>query len=375
MRRQRVRWAWAMLGVGLVGCAFCGVAAIWAPGAFAAAWLSAWLFWLSVPLAALALVQVHDLTGGRWIITIAPALAPALASLPVFALLFIPVLFLLPELYPWARPEEARYLPNTFYLNAPFFIGRFALYFILWTAFALLALFRSRWDAERAAGAMNAVSGLGLLILGVTVTFASFDWLMSLDPHWSSTIFGLMVGAGLFIIGMALAILTALAVRRYPMPGEGALADRFHDLGSILLAVVLLWAYFEFMQFLIIWEENLRDEIGWYLKRFFGPWGGVMLALAFCHFLIPFLALIWSPVKRSRPALGFVCGLLALAGLLNIWWMVLPEQPTGFNWLDPVAAIGIGGLAAAFLLWRLERAAAGTHRREPAAAAARLERA
>jgi hypothetical protein len=364
-----------MLGVGLVGSAVCGVTAIWAPEAFAAAWLSAWLYWLSVPLAALALVQIHDLTGGRWLVTIAPALAPALAALPVFALLFIPILFLLPELYPWARPEDARYLPNTFYLNTLFFIGRFALYFILWTVFALLALFRSRWDEERAAGAMNAVSGLGLLILGVTVTFASFDWLMSLEPHWSSTIFGLMVGAGLFIIGMALAILTALAARRYSLPGEGALADRFHDLGSILLAVVLLWAYFEFMQFLIIWEENLRDEIGWYLKRFFGPWGGVMLALAFCHFIIPFLALIWSPVKRSRTALGFICGLLALAGLLNIWWMVLPEQPSGFTWLDPVAALGIGGLAAAFLLWRLERAAAGGRRREPAAATARLERA
>ncbi|MBV9523770.1 MAG: hypothetical protein JO010_13300 [Alphaproteobacteria bacterium] len=351
---RRARWDRGALGAGLAGTLACALGAVWSPQHVLAAWLAAFTFWIGVPLGALALMQIHDLAGGRWALTLGRGHAAALAILPLLILAFIPILFALPALYPWARPDEARYLANTFYLNTPFFIARCAGYFVLWAALALLAFRRSASDRADPSGAGGGLSALGLLLLAVTVTFAAFDWVMSLEPHWSSTMFGLIVGSGQFTTGLAFAILVALGTKRESLPGEGPLADRFEDLGSLLLAVILLWAYFEFMQFLIIWEENLKGEIGWYLKRLEGGWGAVAVAIAAGHFIIPFLALIWSPVKRNRAALGAICALLMLTGLVNAWWMVLPEFRRGFTWFDPLAAIGMGGLCFATLLWRLE---------------------
>src|SRR6185437_1843709 len=152
---------------------------------------------------------------------------------------------------------------------------------------------------------------------------------------------------------------------------EGALADRFHDLGSLLLAVILFWAYIAFMQLLIIWEENLRDEIGWYLKRTDGAWRSIASALVILRFVLPFLALIWSPVKRNRFMLGVICGLLLFTGMLDVWWLTLPDLG-GFSWLDPVAMLAMGGLWLALFGWRLERPATmRIPRRRPAAASAR----
>lgn len=350
LARLRIR----ALGIGVAAAIACAVGAVLQPREFLAAWLAAYVFWLSIPLGALALLLIHDLTGGRWRLTIGPALAAATASMPFFVLAFIPILLRLPLVFPWARPEEAALLPNTFYLNEPFFIGRFALYCIVWNLFAFLSLRFSPLDADGARGAMNWISAVGLILLGFSVTFASFDWIMSLEPHWSSTMFGMLTGSSQFIVALAFAILAALQMRTVSLPGEGPLGDRFHDLGSILLAVILFWAYTEFMQLLIIWEENLREEIGWYLKRMFGAWGDVMLIIALCQFVIPFLALIWSPVKRSRPALAAICGLLLATGLVHIWWLILPDLG-GFGWLDPIAALAAGGLWFAFFLWRLER--------------------
>ena len=362
------------LGAGLAGTVACAIGAIWAPQEFFAAWLAAYVFWLGVPLGALALVEVHDLTGGRWALTVRPGLTASLLTLPLFILVFIPIFFFLPELYSWARPDEAAYLPNTFYLDAPFFIGRFAGYFVIWLILGAIALLRSPLDGDGASGGLGAVSGIGLVLLAFTATFAAFDWVMSLEPHWFSTMFGLIVGSGQFTTGLCVVILVALMAKRMPAPGEGPPSDRFHDLGSILLAVLLLWAYFEFMQFLIIWEEDLRDEIGWYVKRLYGPWGSVMLTIVLGHFVVPFLALIWSPVKRSRGALGAVCALVLVTGLIDVWWMVLPEFPGGFTWFAPVAAMGMGGLALALFLWRFERGLAKAERRIPAPRGVRFER-
>ena len=293
-------------------------------------WLAGWAFWISFPVGALMLLLAHDLTGGRWGDAAKVPLKALATTLPVAALAFIPILFSLPLLYPWARPEEARHLANTFYLNTPFFLARSAVYFVAWALLAVLA------------GRGTSFAAPGLIVMGVTATFASFDWLMSIEPEWGSSIYGMLVISG--------ALLTALAAAALMPAGENARKD----LGSLLIAGILLWAYLSFMQFLIVWEGDIPTEITWYLKRIEGGWGWAAIAIVLGQGLLPFLALLWPPIKRSRRGLAAVCGLLLAAHLLESWWLVLPgfDVPE-MTWFAPAATLAIGGLSAALFTWRL----------------------
>jgi hypothetical protein len=239
------------------------------------------------------------------------------------ALMVVPVLVYLPVLYPWARAEEASHLANGFYLNHYFFVARTAVYFAVWMLVAVLAERRAR------------VAAPGLILLAVTATFAAFDWMMSIEPEWGSSIYGMLIISGMLLAALAGATLAAAVDD----------AGRRVDLGGLLIAAVLLWAYLAFMQFLIIWEEDIPAEIGWYLRRLDGGWGWVALVIAFSQGLLPFLALIWS----RRRLLGLVCGMLILGHLLECWWLVLPALGTGsFTWFAPAATAAMGGI---LLLW------------------------
>jgi hypothetical protein len=294
-------------------------------------WLAGWAFWIGFPVGALMLLLAHDLTGGRWGDAAKAPLKALAMTLPVAALAFIPILLSLPLLYPWARPDEARHLANTFYLNTPFFLARSAVYFVAWALLAVLA------------GRGTSFAAPGLIVMGVTATFASFDWLMSIEPEWGSSIYGLLIISG--------ALLTALAVAALVPARENARKD----LGSLLIAGILLWAYLSFMQFLIVWEGDLPTEITWYLKRIEGGWGWAAIAIVLGQGLLPFLALLWPPIKRSRRGLAAVCGLLLAAHLLESWWLVLPgfDVPE-ITWFAPAATLAIGGLSAALFTWRLD---------------------
>ena len=293
-------------------------------------WLAGWAFWIGFPVGALMLLLAHDLTGGRWGDTAKAPLKALATTLPVTALTFVPILLSLPLLYPWARPEEAQNLANTFYLNSPFFLARSAVYFVAWALLAVLA------------GRGTSFAAPGLIVMGVTATFASFDWLMSIEPEWGSSIYGMLVISG--------ALLTALAAAALVPTGENARKD----LGSLLTAGILLWAYLSFMQFLIVWEGDMPTEITWYLKRIEGGWGWAAIAIVLGQGLLPFLALLWPPIKRSRRGLTAVCGLLLAAHLLESWWLVLPgfDVPE-MTWFAPAATLAIGGLSAALFTWRL----------------------
>jgi hypothetical protein len=294
-------------------------------------WLAGWAFWIGFPVGALMLLLAHDLTGGRWGDAAKVPLKALATTLPVAALAFIPILFSLPLLYPWARPEEARHLANTFYLNTPFFLARSAVYFVAWALLAVLA------------GRGTSFAAPGLIVMGVTATFASFDWLMSIEPEWGSSIYGMLVISG--------ALLTALAAAALMPAGENARKD----LGSLLIAGILLWAYLSFMQFLIVWEGDIPTEITWYLKRTEGGWGWAAVAIVLGQGLLPFLALLWPPIKRSRWGLATVCGLLLAAHLLESWWLVLPGfKASGMTWFAAAATLAIGGFSAALFTWRLD---------------------
>lgn len=328
----------AAVAIALVGGVVCAVGALADPQAMLRGWLASFAFWIGLPLGAMMLLFAHDLTGGRWGSAAVPPLRAMVAMLPLMLLLLVPVLVLLPELYPWTRAAEAAHLKSRFYLNAPFFYGRAAVYAVVWLGLALAALLRS-------GRTRNPLAAPGLILLGLTVTFASFDWFMSIEPDWGSSIYGMMIVAGQLLGALALATLATVL-------GGGTDAGQRHDLGSLLTAAILLWFYLSFMQFLIVWQENLPSEIAWYVPRLSGGWGWVAALGALAQGALPFATLIWWPVKRSRGGLVSVCLLLLAAHMLECWWLILPGLAGGFTWFAPAAALAMGGACMAMFLWQ-----------------------
>ncbi len=334
-------WAVIVAVLGLVATA--AGAFVDSPRAFFAGWLTAYFYWLGLPLTALSLLMIHDLAGGEWGAALRPLLEAATATLPLFALLFLPIPIAgLADLYGWARPDVAATLPNTFYLNLGGFVGRAGAYYVLWLVFAVVTLRRARSGLLGVDRAGSWVSGVGLVVMAPTVTFAGFDWIMSLEPRWSSSMFGMIIGSSEFITGFAILVLIAVALGPAVRDQDAKLRGAF---GSILIVAIIFWTYTDFVQFLEVWEENLMDEIPWYLHRFQGGWLVVAIAEMIGRFALPFLLLIWTPIKRSRFGLGAICAWLVPINLLYIWWLVLPLFfGGGMDWVAVAPAIGVGGL-------------------------------
>ena len=311
---------------------------------FFRAWLAAYLFWLGVPLAGVTLVLVHDLTGGRWMATARPILDAAILTMPLATLAGIPAFIGLGSLYRWTHPAPD--LSNVFYLNDWAFLARYAIDIVLWNLLALYALLGPRGAAQPVAPGWSWLSGIGLVLLAVSAGFAAIDWILSLEPTFWSSIFPMIAGAGWFNTGMALVALLAAAA----LPA-GERVDHLADLAAILLATTIFWAYVEFCQFLIIWEENLRSEIPWYLTRMRGAWRPAIFVAVGLGFLIPFFTLLLRPAKRSAWTVAIVALLILVARLADIWWLVLPEyHPAPPFWLDAGTVLALGGLVALLFL-------------------------
>jgi len=338
-------------------------------GAFQS-YLFVWWFLLGISLGSLAILMVHNLTGGGWGESIRPTLDAAARLLPWSLVLALPLLLGLHDLYAWSRPgaaDDPLLRTKAWYLNVGFFVVRNAVYFAAWLA---LAHWLRRCSFARGPDAsveekdrLRAVSAIGLLVYGVTVTFAAIDWIMSLMPQWYSTTFGLLAGIGQALSAFSFAIVctawsdrVAADAKRTagatgPKPGE--LASRFHDLGNLLLMFVMTWAYLAFTQYLIIWAEDLPNEIAWYLPRVETSWRVVALGLVVFHFALPLLVLLSRRAKQAPRVLGMLAVLLLLAHLMDAWWLVVPAFRTDGVTLaatDPLAVAGLGGLwLAAFL--------------------------
>ena len=322
------------------------------PVGFFRAWLCAFLLWLGVPLGALTLVLVHDLTGGRWMAAARPALNAAVATMPLAVLAVVPALIGLRDLYGWTHPAPS--LGNTFYLNPEFFLFRYVLYAVLWNLLAAYALWAPRGEATPISPALSWLSGIGLLALAFSASFAAIDWILSLEPTFWSSVFPMIAGAGWFNTGFALVVLVvALSAPPAAAPSR-AEPDPVADLAAILLATTIFWAYVEFCQFLIIWEENLRSEIPWYLTRWVGIWRPTLVAAVGLGFVLPFFMLLWGPCKRSRRVVATICVLILLSRIADTWWLVLPEfHPGAPFWLDAGTVLALGGLMLLLFLNRL----------------------
>ena len=348
----------------LVGGAACAYAATDRSASFFPAYLTAWLYWWSISCGALAISMIHHLSGGAWGHAIRSVLRAAQLQMPLLAILFVPVLFGLPALYVWARPEvvaeDVLLQHKRPYLNETAFYGRAATYFVVWSLLAIVfqALARSR--SERGPRYLAIVSGPGLILWGLAVTFASIDWAMSLEPHWLSSSYGVLIAAGQGVATMAFAIAVLIWLRDWPPLARLADPDILNDLGNFLLAMVMFWAYIAFTQFLIIWSGNLPEEATWYLNRSQGGWQIVAAALAAFHFAVPFLLLLARQTKRHAPRLLTVA-LLVLAMRLVDWnWLVMPSlypERVTVPWVHAAAFIAIGGVWLAAFSWFLERTA------------------
>ena len=327
-----------------------------APEEWLGPYLIAWLMWAGISLGSLSLVLLHNLTGGQWGDAVRPVMRAAASSLWLMLILFIPIFLGVERIFPWADPSVIEHDPivqhKSAYLNVDFFRVRAGVYFVIWLG--LLAFLG--WQERKTAGANHTTirriarfSGQGLLLHGLAVTFASVDWMMSLEPHWFSTIYGVLVFVSFGLAALAFAIcFTTFGVRRNH--GRCPLnADPSHDLGKLLLAFVMLWAYMAFSQFLIIWYGNLPEEVVWYLRRFAGDWRSVTFVLLFFHFIVPFAILLGREVKRKPVRLSLVALLVLAMSWLNLVWMVMPAlqkaDSSQFNpWPTAGFTLAIGGL-------------------------------
>jgi hypothetical protein len=338
---QTVRWGAASAVAG-------GIASIWGyfldPPTFFSAWLASFYFWLAMPLGALALLLIWDLTGGRWESAARLPLEAMAATMPVFVPLFLPMLAALTPLYPWSRPEVAAELHNTWYLNLTFFYARAIVYFAIWNALvAWRALVPGLTGTSRRP--IQWVSGIGLMLLVYTVAYSSIDWVLSTQPGWFSSMFGMIACSTRLISAISAALLLLIAHASSRNRQERPFMEALSGLAAILLAAVIFWMYAEFCQWLIVWEENLHKEIGWYIERWSPPWEAVIYTLVTAGFVIPFLALLWAPTKRNPAVVGCVCILLLVAGVVYVWWLLLPGlQTSRFSWIHPALVIAMGGI-------------------------------
>jgi hypothetical protein len=328
-------------------------------------YLIGFLFWTGISVGSLALLMLQHLTGGGWGFVIRRVLEAATRALPLMLVLFVPIVLAAGSIYPWTNQTEMAKSPALIakthgYLNLKFFIVRAIAYFAIWL---LLIFFLNKWSAEqdsngdrRFARNMRVLSGPGMVLFVFTVTFASFDWVMSLDPNWSSTIFGLLFVGSWSLSALAFVIAMMAALTKYEPMSRIVAHLHFHDLGKLMLALVMLWAYFAFSQFLIIWSGNLPEEIRWYLPRLHGGWGVVALAVVVLHFALPFLFLLSRSLKRNPRKLVLIAVLILIMRCVDLIWLVEPGFPGArFSLMDLVAPIAFGGLWLSLFSWQLAR--------------------
>jgi hypothetical protein len=345
----------SMFVVGVV--AFCGTAAYGSahPDQFFHSYLLAFMFWNGLAVGSLAVLMLQYLTGGAWGIAIRRELEAATRTLPLTAIAFLPIAFGMQHLYEWTHADVLAHdellRKKIAYLNPPFFFFRAALAFAVWI---LIAFTLNRWSREQDGRADKAIerklqllSGGGLVAWALTTTWTSVDWVMSLEPHWFSTMYGVIFMAGQGLGALSLATFAVVRLSRAKPVSEFLGGRHLHDLGKMMFAFTMFWAYVTFSQYLIIWSGNLPEEISWYLARFRGGWGGVAFAVLFLQFVLPFLLLLSRRANRNPRLLAITAVLVVGMRFVDLSWMVLPAFSRGRFVIHPTdlsVPIALGGL-------------------------------
>ena len=323
---------------------------------FAVSWLMGWTFWFYLSLGSLGWLLIFHLTSGRWGFVLQRPFEAAARLMPVMLLLFVPVLFSMHSLYEWTHEHAIAHDPliqhKLPYLNTPGFLIRCGIYFAIWTflAYRLSGLSRGAdaKDNPETVKRMRVVAAPGLLAFSLAATFASFDWVMSLEPHWFSSIFGaiFMVSAGLSTM-LFMAILAHHLSKREPLKNV-ITTQQFHDFGNWCFAFTILWTYMNFVQFLIIWSGNLYEETFWYLKRGKDGWLEFSMVFAVVLFFVPFILMLFRNNKRNSKVFASIAVVLLAARYMEMLWLIAPtfsfrSHAFAFHWMDLAAMAGIGG--------------------------------
>jgi hypothetical protein len=298
--------------------------------------------------------MVQHLSGGVWGVILRRPFEAAVRTLPYMALLFLPIAFGMHSIFEWSRPEMANdpiISAKAPYLNVPFFLARQAFYFICWSVIGTLL---SRWSDEHdrtgdpaLVDKMSKLSGAGLLIYGLTVTFAMVDWTMSINVRWFSTIWGMLYAGGQGLSAFAFGIIVLLLLAQTAPLNRVLTRHHFHDLGKLLFAFLMLWAYLSFSQFLIIWSANLPEEIPHYLNRWENSWRWLSVFIVVGHFMIPYALLLSRDLKRNMGKLRIIATWILAARFADYYWHVAPEFHTegfSFSLLDVALPLALGGI-------------------------------
>jgi hypothetical protein len=359
--------------VGIVFAIASVILAITNPDQFYRGYLLGFLCWLGVSLGSMSIVMIRHLTGGGWGMVIRRILGAAMRTLPLLAILFIPIIIAVVQhrIYPWAMPTESvqdpyirehlekhSFIKNA-YLNQTGFIIRGIIYFVIWNVLSFLLSMWSR-QTDRPGAPDNtqkfkAVAGPGLILYAFTISFAAIDWVMSLDPSWISTIFGLIILIGEMLSAMCFAVVVERILVNYKPMSEMLKPDFVHDHGKWILTFIMVWAYFSFSQWLIIWAGNLPNEITFYTKRLSFGWGKVGLFLALFHFAVPFAVLLSRPFKRNIRKLVWLAIWLMVMRWVDLFWIIEPNFMKGLaiTAADIVVPIAIGGFWLAYFFRNL----------------------
>ena len=358
--------------IGLAGTIAMVIGFVTEPTQAAFSYLTAWLFAFSIAIGSLVMLMITHATGARWAIVFRRFLEAIVGALPVLAILFVPIALAVHRLYAWVDPspafapdELAKLAHKAPYLNVPFWTIRAAIVLGAWSiAGELLVRWAARLgsDEPRYRTRLVALSTPGLPAVALTLTFAVFDWLMSLTPLWYSTIFGLLFWSGGFLAALSLVAVIARGARRVPEVAVAITPDHTGALGRMMFAFLAFWAYMEFSQGLIIWMANKPDEVPWYVARGAGAWGGVFAILVVGHFALPFLTLLSRALKRRSTLLAIAGVWLIVMHYVDVYWLVMPvlHANVAVHWLDVAAPCAVLGVTVAI-------AAARTRTRAPLA--------
>ena len=349
------RWQMPALIVGILGAIACAIGWFIDPTTFFRSYLSGYLFWFEIVAGSLGVLCLQYVTGGEWGILIRRPLGAAARTIMWMLVLFIPVAIGLKYMYVWtdqaALAKDAVLSGKTWYLNPTAFLIRTVFYFLLWILWAWrirvlsLRFYEDRSPYTDLSRRKWAASGLVMIVL--TMTFTGIDWVMSLEPRWYSTMFGInfFISAGLAAYAFVTFFLTRLA--RTPAMGDILKPNHFRDLGNLMLAFVMLWAYTQFSEFLLMWYANLKEEIPYYLVRRAGAWGAIAGFLIIFHFFLPFFMLLMRAIKDRPGTIGVVAIIILVARYAGIIWLTQPawsREHFHYSWMALASLVAVGGL-------------------------------
>lgn len=331
-------------------------------------YLTAYMYWLSLGLGALFFVVIQYAANAGWSIVVRRLAENYMITLPVFAILFVPIAFGLHDLYHWTHADAVANDPilqgKAGYLNTPFFFIRSGIYLVVWSAIAYYYYSASTGQDGTAdkevSRKLRGRSYVSIALFALTLTFAAFDWVMTLDPHWYSTMYGVYYFAGSIVSFFSLLGLTSVLASRAGIMGKAVGVEHYHDIGKLMFGFTVFWAYIAFSQYLLIWYANIPEETLYFKHRWEGSWSDVTFFLAVGHFAIPFFFTMSRHIKRNTMTLGLAAVWILLVHFVDIYWQVMPtlhHHGVHFSPMDVTAFVGIGGIFVAVFGWATARKA------------------